>query len=99
MLCIVLFLSEDIAIALPVVTDIASSKGAATAIGVTGVFGYAGAALSGVGTGYFVDRYGWAGGFGFWIGAALIGAAVGIPLWRVGLGTVVKNQTNDARII
>jgi phosphoglycerate transporter family protein len=75
------------------VTDLASSKAAATAIGVTGVFGYAGAALSGVGTGYFVDRYGWAGGFGFWIGAALIGAAVGIPLWRVGVSSGSNPRT------
>ena len=68
------------------VTDIASSKAAATAIGVTGIFGYLGASLSGLGTGYFVDRYGWAGGFAFWIGAALLGALVGMPLWRVGTG-------------
>lgn len=68
------------------VTDIASSKAAATAIGVTGIFGYLGAALSGVGTGYCVDHYGWAGGFAFWIGAALLGALVGLPLWRVGTG-------------
>lgn len=70
------------------VTDIASSKAAATAIGVTGIFGYAGASLSGVGTGYFVDRFGWAGGFAFWIGAALVGAMVGVPLWRVGVGPI-----------
>lgn len=74
------------------VTDIASSKAAATAIGVTGIFGYLGAALSGVGTGYFVDHYGWAGGFAFWIGAALLGALVGLPLWRVGVGNAAATR-------
>ena len=78
------------------VTDIASSKAAATAIGVTGIFGYAGAALSGVGTGYFVDRYGWAGGFGFWIGSAVIWALVGLPLWRVGTGTVSSTVATES---
>jgi phosphoglycerate transporter family protein len=66
------------------VTDLASRKAAATAIGLTGVFGYAGAAVSGVGTGYFIDRFGWRGGFAFWIGAALLGTLVAVPLWRVG---------------
>jgi sugar phosphate permease len=74
------------------VTDLASSKAAATAIGVTGVFGYAGAALSGVGTGYFVDRFGWGGGFAFWIGAALVGAIVGLPLWKVGVGQAAERS-------
>ncbi|HRI66279.1 MAG TPA: MFS transporter [Polyangium sp.] len=78
------------------VTDIASSKAAATAIGVTGIFGYAGAALSGVGTGYFVDRYGWAGGFSFWIGAAVIGALVGLPLWRVGVGSIPLTAPSES---
>ena len=41
----------------------ARALAAATAIGLTGVFGYAGSALSGVGTGHFVDRHGWGGGF------------------------------------
>jgi sugar phosphate permease len=61
--------------------DMASRKGAATAIGLTGVLGYAGSALSSKGTGVLVDRYGWGGGFAFWIGGALCGALLALPLW------------------
>ncbi len=65
------------------VTDLASRKAAATAIGLTGIFGYAGSALSGVGTGLAVDHFGWGGGFVFWAAAALLGVIISIPLWRV----------------
>lgn len=65
-------------------TDLCSPKAAATAIGLTGVFGYAGSALSGVGTGHFVDRHGWGGGFALWGAAALCGALCALPLWRRG---------------
>jgi phosphoglycerate transporter family protein len=65
------------------VTDLASPKAAATAIGLTGVFGYAGSALSGVGTGYCIDRFGWGGAFAFWGAMALAGALLALPLWNV----------------
>lgn len=66
------------------VTDVASPKASATAIGLTGLFGYAGSALSGVGTGYVLDRYGWRGGFVFWGLSAVVGAACVLPLWNAG---------------
>ncbi len=66
------------------VVDLASPKAAATAIGLTGIFGYAGAALSGVGIGYCLDHAGWRGGFFCFITAALIGALLALPLWRAG---------------
>ena len=65
------------------VTDLASPKAAATAIGLTGLFGYAGSALSGVGIGYCVDRAGWVGGFACFVLASVIGAALAVPLWGV----------------
>jgi len=64
------------------VTDFASRKAAATAIGLTGVFGYAGAALSGAGTGWMIDNFGWAGGFILWGGSALIGAVIAAAMWN-----------------
>lgn len=67
------------------VTDLASPKAAATAIGLTGLFGYAGSALSGVGIGYCIDRAGWAGGFGCFVAASLLAAALCVPILRVGL--------------
>lgn len=64
------------------VTDFASRKAAATAIGFTGIFGYAGAALSGAGTGWFIDHYGWGGGFFFWGISAVIGMLIAVLLWN-----------------
>ena len=46
---------------------------AAAATGFNGLFGYLGAAISGVGTGYFVDNFGWGGGVIFYCIAASIG--------------------------
>lgn len=66
------------------VVDLASPKAAATAIGLTGVFGYAGSALSGVGIGYLVDRSGWRGGFICFVAAALLGGLLALPLWHAG---------------
>ncbi len=53
--------------------DFASKGAAATATGLTGTFGYIGSALCGVGTGLIVDRWGWDGGFAFYLAAAVIG--------------------------
>lgn len=66
----------------PFVTDFASRKGSATAIGFAAIFAYAGAALSGVGTGWLIDTYGWIGGFAFWTGSALAGAIITLTLWN-----------------
>lgn len=63
--------------------DLATRKGAATAIGFVGAFGYAGAALSGVGTGLLVDRFGWRGGFMYWLGATLLGTLLTAALFNV----------------
>ena len=64
-------------------TDLASPKAAATAIGLTGIFGYAGSALSAWVTGRLIDRYGWGGGFAYLGAAAVIGAAIALLLWNV----------------
>lgn len=54
--------------------DVASPKAAATATGLTGVGGYLGGIVSGVGAGWIVDHYGWNGGFLFFILCAGLGA-------------------------
>ncbi len=61
--------------------DFASKKAAATATGLTGTFGYLGSAVCGVGTGLIVDRWGWDGGFIFFIGAAIIGTLFFLLTW------------------
>lgn len=54
--------------------DVAGKHAAATATGFTGLFGYLGSIVSGIGTGFVVDRFGWSGGFIFFIASAVIGA-------------------------
>lgn len=54
--------------------DYASKKAVGAATGMTGTFGYMGAAVCGVGIGYTVDNWGWDGGFWFFIVAAVLGA-------------------------
>lgn len=62
--------------------DFASKKAAATATGMTGTFGYIGSTVCGVGTGLVVDRWGWDGGFIFFIAAAVIGTFIFILTWK-----------------
>lgn len=54
--------------------DIAGKNASATATGFTGLFGYLGSIVSGVGTGLVVDRFGWNGGFILFIVSAFLGA-------------------------
>lgn len=53
--------------------EAAGKQAAGTANGMTGLFGYLGSILSGIGTGYAVERFGWSGGFLLFIASAAIG--------------------------
>ncbi len=70
--------------------DFASKKATATATGMTGTFGYVGSAMSGIGTGYIVDHYGWNGGFTFYICAAVIGMLLFTLIWTHRSATLDK---------
>ena len=61
--------------------NLATKRAAATAVGLTGLFGYASTVLSGVGLGTLVDRHGWDAGFAGLIGAAAIGTLLFILAW------------------
>lgn len=61
--------------------DYASKHAAATATGLTGTFGYIGSAICGVGTGLIVDRWGWDGGFAFFITCAVLGTLLFALTW------------------
>ena len=54
--------------------DAGGKYAAATATGFTGLWGYLGSIVSGIGTGYIVDRFGWNGGFLLFAASALLGA-------------------------
>ncbi|MBI4223568.1 MAG: MFS transporter [Deltaproteobacteria bacterium] len=62
--------------------DFASKKAAATATGMTGTFGYLGSTACGIGTGLIVQRWGWDGGFVFFIAAAVIGTLCFLATWK-----------------
>lgn len=60
-----------------------SSKKVASAVtGFCGMFGYVGAILSGVGTGYIINKFSWNSAINFWILSALISLAICIVLWQ-----------------
>ncbi|MCR5261341.1 MAG: MFS transporter [Candidatus Gastranaerophilales bacterium] len=62
-----------------------SKKVAAAATGFCGVFGYLGAMLSGIGTGYFIDNFGWQSALWFWIISAFLCIIILYPVYRKGL--------------
>lgn len=63
------------------VANLATKRGAATAAGFTGIFGYASTIVSGWGLGYMVQRGGWTLGFEMIIAASAIGAALFAACW------------------
>lgn len=63
--------------------DFAGRKAAASAAGFIDGFGYIGAAMTGVFTGWLVENYGWGAGFWYWIIAALVAGCIMLTLWAV----------------
>ncbi len=61
--------------------DFATKVASASAVGLTGLFGYLGATLCGIGTGVLVDTYGWNGALWFYGISAVIGCALLSTTW------------------
>lgn len=64
-----------------VAVNLATKRAAATAVGLTSIFGYASTTLSGVGLGYLVEHYGWNVGFECLLGCAVVGTLLFIAVW------------------
>lgn len=62
--------------------DLATKQAAATAIGLTGFFGYLSGLLSGWGMGAILQRHGWDAGFRLLVGCSLLGAVLFALCWR-----------------
>ncbi|MDR3297677.1 MAG: MFS transporter [Prevotellaceae bacterium] len=60
----------------------ATKKAAATANGLTGIFGYASTAISGVGFGYVAQHYGWTFAYLAIIVMALVGMGIFLLMWN-----------------
>jgi OPA family glycerol-3-phosphate transporter-like MFS transporter/OPA family sugar phosphate sensor protein UhpC-like MFS transporter len=61
--------------------NLATKRAAATAVGLTSIFGYASTTLSGWGMGKLVQTYGWNAGFAGLVGCAAIGTMLFIIAW------------------
>ncbi len=61
--------------------DLGSRKAASSATGFIDAMGYLGASLTGVGTGYLIEKFGWNAGFYFWIFGALFAAIMTLLVW------------------
>ena len=61
--------------------DFATKVASASAVGLTGLFGYLGATVCGVATGMLVDAYGWNAALWLYAGSALIGCALLATTW------------------
>jgi OPA family glycerol-3-phosphate transporter-like MFS transporter/OPA family sugar phosphate sensor protein UhpC-like MFS transporter len=69
--------------------NLATKRAAATAVGLTSIFGYASTTLSGWGMGLLVEHYGWAPAFTCLLATAVIGAllfAAALPAKANGYG-------------
>lgn len=68
--------------------DFGSRKAAASAAGFIDGWGYIGAALTGVGTGWLVDTFSWTYAFYFWILGAIGAGLIMCVLWKYKIGAV-----------
>jgi sugar phosphate permease len=62
--------------------DYATKVASASAVGLTGLFGYLGAAFCSFATGMLVDRYGWNGAIWLYSGSAVAGAILLATTWN-----------------
>ncbi len=61
--------------------DFGSRKAASSVTGFIDAMGYLGASLTGVGTGYLIEKIGWDAGFYFWIFGAIFSAIMTLLIW------------------
>ncbi len=62
--------------------DLGTRKAASSVTGFIDAIGYLGAGLTGVGTGYLVERTSWDSAFHFWMSGAVLASAMMLVLWR-----------------
>jgi OPA family glycerol-3-phosphate transporter-like MFS transporter/OPA family sugar phosphate sensor protein UhpC-like MFS transporter len=75
-----------------IVCKMATKRAAATAVGLTSIFGYGSTVLSGWGMGVIVERWGWGAAFGTLLGCAGIGAM----LFAMALGARTDNYAEQS---
>jgi len=70
-----------------IAANLGTKRAAATAIGLTGLFGYASTVLSGWGLGAIVEQFGWQSGFRIVIASAVAASLLFLTVWGVNADT------------
>lgn len=78
--------------------DFASKRAAGAASGFTGVFGYLGTAVTGVGIGYLVDSHGWDWAFAGVLASAFLSALFFLLIWNH-RSAVLDNLEEEADLV
>jgi sugar phosphate permease len=74
--------------------DYATKVASASAVGLTGFFGYIGAAFCGLATGILVDHYGWNGALWLYAGSAVVGTILLATTWNQ-LSPIINQRSGD----
>jgi OPA family glycerol-3-phosphate transporter-like MFS transporter/OPA family sugar phosphate sensor protein UhpC-like MFS transporter len=77
------------------VTDLATKQAAASAIGLTGLFGYGSGLLSGYGFGWILDHFGWDGAFASLAMCAIAGTLLFAATWNAQAETLHQPSSDD----
>lgn len=72
--------------------DLGTKEMAASTAGFIDGWGYIGASLTGVGTGFLLDHFGWNAAFYFWVTGAFIAAFLLLTIWNHGKLTLAENN-------
>ena len=80
-----------------IAANLATKRAAATAIGLTGIFGYASTILSGVGMGAIVEHFGWQAGFAMLVASAIVATLLFVGLWNVDPQTELKITAGEKK--
>jgi OPA family glycerol-3-phosphate transporter-like MFS transporter/OPA family sugar phosphate sensor protein UhpC-like MFS transporter len=78
-----------------IAANLATKRAAATAIGLTGLFGYASTVLSGWGLGTIVQHFGWQTGFRIVVGCAVTASILFLTVWKVNAETELNARAPD----
>ena len=73
--------------------DFATKTASASAVGLTGLFGYLGAGFCGLATGILVDRFGWNAAVWLYAGAAAVGCGLFCTTWTR-RSPLIKNRSD-----
>lgn len=72
--------------------DLGTRKATSSVTGFIDSIGYLGAGLTGVGSGYLIERFSWDAAFYFWMSGSVLSAGMMLVLWRHEAGIISKEK-------